>query len=299
MTQNKPSDSAGMGMAIMAAAMLIAPLMDLFAKLATEYVVPAEVAAGRFLAQSVILIPVVFWAREWARPGRAHLLAGVCAAIAILSINTALAVMPIANAIAIFFVEPLILTVLSAIFLGEKIGWRRISAVAVGLAGAMIVIRPNVAAYGWEALLPLVTAVAFAIYMLVLRVLSPAGGRIVTQFWIGAIACGTLALTLLSGAVAGIGELSPSWPPGEAVVLMIAAGALACVVHQMLAQAMARAEAGALAPLQYLEIVGATVIGWLVFNEFPDGLTLLGASLIITSGVYVFRRERRLARGTT
>ncbi|MEL6477697.1 MAG: DMT family transporter [Pseudomonadota bacterium] len=291
--------SAATGVAIMAAAMLIAPAMDLFAKLATAYVMPGEVAFGRFVAQTLFLLPVVFWVREWGWPRPAHLLAGLCAAIAILSINTALAVMPIANAIAIFFVEPLILTLLSAWVLKERLGWRRLSAVGAGLVGAMIVLRPNLAAYGWEAALPLVTAVAFACYMLILRVMSPGGGRIGTQFWIGATAAAVLGLALLAGTAAEVASLTLTWPPVEALACMVAAGALACVVHQMIAQALARAEAGLVAPLQYLEIVGATAIGWAVFGDFPDSLTWIGTLIIIAAGVYVFRRERILAMGAS
>lgn len=289
--------NAALGVAIMSAAMLVAPFMDLFAKLATAELVPGQVALGRFAAQTLILIPVVAIMGQLSRPYFAHILAGICAAIAILSINTALEVMPIANAIAIFFVEPLILTVLSALILKEKLGWRRLSAVSMGLIGAMIVLRPNVAAYGWEALLPLVTAVAFACYMLILRVMSPGGGTLATQFWIGSTAVVILTVVLGVGHAGGVGALTLAWPSGYALLLMGSAGALGCVVHQMIAQALARAEAGAVAPLQYLEIVAATGIGWVVFGDWPDSLTWLGTLIIIASGVYVFRRERNLARG--
>ncbi|MEM7506373.1 MAG: DMT family transporter [Pseudomonadota bacterium] len=288
---------AAIGIAIMSAAMLVAPFMDLFAKLATAELVPGQVAQGRFAAQTLILIPLVVFAGQVARPHLAHILAGFCAAIAILSINTALQVMPIANAIAIFFVEPLILTLLSALILKEKLGWRRLSAVSLGLVGAMIVLRPNLAAYGWEALLPLITAVAFAFYMLILRVMSPGGGTLATQFWIGTTATVVLTLVLVAGHTGGVEDLTLAWPSNYALLLMVSAGALGCLVHQMIAQALARAEAGAVAPLQYLEIVAATGIGWFIFGDWPDRLTWVGTLIIIASGVYVFRRERNLARG--
>lgn len=279
----------------MASAMMIAPFMDLFAKLATEFVVPGEVALGRFAAQTLFLIPIVSLVREWAPPKLAHMLAGFFAAIAILTINTALEVMPIANALAIFFVEPLILTVLSALVLRERVGWRRMVGVGAGLIGAMVVLRPNVEEYGWAAVFPLITAFAFAGYMLVLRVMSPGGGRIGMQFWTGATAMAVLSLTLGIGTAAGVPSLTLTWPNQEVLWLFAAAGALACLTHQMIAQAMARAEAGALAPLQYLEIVAATGIGYVVFREFPDHWTLLGTLIIVASGIYVFHRERLAA----
>ncbi|MEM9044627.1 MAG: DMT family transporter [Pseudomonadota bacterium] len=291
----KSTDNPTLGIIIMTVAMLGAPFMDLFAKWATDYVVPGEVALGRFLAQTLILIPIVSLVREWCWPKKAHVLAGVCAAIAILAINSALKVMPIANAIAIFFVEPLILTVLSALILGEKIGWRRYSAVFVGLIGALIVLRPNVELYGWAAVYPLITAFAFAGYMIIMRLLSPGGGRIAMQFWMGATAAVVLTVVLGVGTVAQVSELTLTVPPIEALWLFLVAGGLACLIHQMIAQALARAEAAALAPLQYLEIVGATTIGLMFFGEFPDQWTLVGTVIIIGSGVYVFHRERRLA----
>ncbi|MEM9097836.1 MAG: DMT family transporter [Pseudomonadota bacterium] len=292
----KTADNPTLGIMIMASAMLVAPFMDLFAKWATDYVVPGEVALGRFAAQTILLIPVVFLVREWCWPKRAHLLAGVCAAIAILSINSALKVMPIANAIAIFFVEPLILTLLSAWILGERLGWRRLTAVSVGLVGALIVLRPNVELYGWAAVYPLITAFAFAGYMIIMRVLSPGGGRIAMQFWMGATAALVLLGVLVLGTTAGVEALTLTVPPIEALCLFLAAGGLACLIHQMIAQALARAEAGALAPLQYLEIVGATSIGLVFFSEFPDQWTLIGTLIIIASGIYVFHRERQVAR---
>ncbi|MEM9735757.1 MAG: DMT family transporter [Pseudomonadota bacterium] len=280
---------------LMVVAMVLGPFMDLFAKLATEVVVPAQAGLGRFATQSLILLPVLALVREWCWPHRAHLLAGTCLAVAILTINTALEVMPIANALAIFFVEPLILTLLSALILKEQLGWRRLVAVALGLAGAMVVLRPNLTAYGWVAVLPLVTAFAFAGYMLVLRVMSPGGARIALQFWTGASASLVLTLALLAGTAHGVESLSLAWPTPEVWGLFLAAGALACICHQLIAQALARAEAGLLAPLQYLEIISAVGIGWVIFGDFPDRLTWIGTLMIVASGIYVFQRKRHLA----
>ena len=151
------------GLLIIAVTFLFAPGMDILAKLLTAFHSPGQVVLGRFLVQTVMLVPLLAFAAQWSRPRLGHLLAGSCLAAALLCLNAALTVMPVANAIAIFFVEPLILTVLSAIFLKETIGWRRIGAVIVGLIGAMIVIRPNWAAFGPLAVLPLGTAIFFAI----------------------------------------------------------------------------------------------------------------------------------------
>ena len=289
-------DTPQAGVALMAGAMLFAPFMDMFAKLLTETMSPGAIGLGRFLAQSLILLPFVVGLGQWRRPTWLHLLAGIFLGGALLSINAALKHMPIPNAIAIFFVEPLILTLMSAAILGESLGWRRLAAVSVGLAGAMIVIRPNWAAFGPAAVYPLITAFCFASFLLITRVMTQRGGRVALQFWIGVSAMGSLALVTLIGDHFGAPALVLSWPGQRELFLLACMGLLAAVSHQMIANAFARAEAGALAPLQYLEIISAVLIGWFVFGDFPDRLTWAGTAIIIGAGVYVFYRERQLAR---
>jgi len=289
-------DTPQAGVALMAGAMLFAPFMDMFAKLLTETMSPGAIGLWRFLAQSLILLPFVLALGQWRRPSWLHLLAGIFLGAALLSINAALKHMPIPNAIAIFFVEPLILTLMSAAILGERLGWRRLSAVTAGLVGAMIVIRPNWAAFGPAAAYPLITAVCFASFLLITRVMTQRGRRVALQFWIGVSAMGSLALVTLVGDHFGAPALLLSWPGQWELMLLACMGVLAAISHQMIANAFARAEAGALAPLQYLEIISAVLIGWFVFGDFPDRLTWLGTAIIIGSGTYVFYRERQLAR---
>ena len=289
-------DTPQAGVALMAGAMLFAPFMDMFAKLLTETMSPGAIGLGRFLAQSLILLPFVVGLGQWRRPTWLHLLAGIFLGGALLSINAALKHMPIPNAIAIFFVEPLILTLMSAAILGESLGWRRLAAVSAGLIGAMIVIRPNWAAFGPAAVYPLITAFCFASFLLITRVMTQQGGRVALQFWIGVSAMGALAVVTLIGDHFGAPALVLSWPGQWELLLLACMGLLAAVSHQLIANAFARAEAGALAPLQYLEIISAVLIGWFVFGDFPDRLTWAGTAIIIGAGVYVFYRERQLAR---
>jgi len=283
-------------MALMIAAMLIGPSLDVVAKLLMERLSPGQVATTRFLLQSAFLLPAVWAIGQLARPERLHVLAGCFLAGAIFCINMALREMPVANVLAIFFVEPLILTLLAALILRERLGWRRLMAVAVGLMGALIVLRPNLAAYGVSAIWPVATAVLFAVYMLITRVMSTRGGRLALQFWTGAVAA--IALGTATGAAAVISpEAAPlAWPTGREAVLFLGLGLLAVLVHQLIVMALSRAEAGVIAHFQYIEIVSATALGWLVFGDFPDPMTWLGTAVIIAAGVYVFRRERRLAR---
>jgi len=254
------------------------------------------IGIGRFAAQSLVLLPILFATGRWGRPTRMHILAGLFLAAALIAFNSALKHMPIANAIAIFFVEPLILTLLSAYLLGEGLGWRRLSAVFIGLIGAMVVIRPNWAAFGPAALYPLGAACGFAGYMLIVRVMTQKGGRLALQFWIGVAALGAMIAATVIGDRLGVPVLALGRPEGVQWAYLAAMGVIAAISHQMIANAFARAEAGALAPLQYLEIISAVILGWLVFHDFPDRLTWLGTAIIIGSGIYVFHRERQLTR---
>jgi drug/metabolite transporter (DMT)-like permease len=289
-------DTPQAGVALMAGAMFVAPVMDMLAKLLTDTMSPGAIGLGRFLAQSLILLPFVLAMGQWGRPTRLHVLAGVFLGAALLSINAALKHMPIANALAIFFVEPLILTLMSAAILGERLGWRRLSAVAAGLVGALIVIRPNIAAFGPAAVYPLITAVCFAGYLLITRIMTRRGERVALQFWIGIFAMLALALAVAIGTRFDAPVLAFSWPGQREIMFLSIIGLLAAISHQMIAHAFARAEAGVLAPLQYLEIFSAVLIGWLVFGDFPDRLTWFGTAIIIGAGIYVFYRERQLAR---
>lgn len=285
------------GMLLMAAAMLMVPCLDALAKALTDAMSPGQVTLGRFAFQSLFLLPLVLtrWGTGGTGPTVLHAVGGALVAGAVMFLVWSLKYMPIANAIAIFFVEPLILTLMSAVLLREQVGWRRIAGVVVGLVGALIVIRPNWAAFGWIALLPLATATAFAGYLVVTRHLALRSNRIVLQFWIGVFAALTLAVATVAGDLAGQAVLTLRWPEAWQWGLLAFTGFLSMATHLMVAHAFGRAPASVLAPFQYLEIVSATALGLIVFGDFPDTLTWLGTAIIIGSGLYIFHRERRLA----
>ena len=287
------------GMMIMAMATMMVPCMDALAKLLAATVAPGQVAWARFFFQTVFLLPVVL---QVGRGGNLwpclhlHLARGSLLAVATLLFFWALKYLPMADAIAIFFVEPLILTLLSALLLGEPIGWRRLTAVAVGFGGALVIIRPSWQAFGWAAMLPLGTAFSFALYLTLTRLLAKRESAAAMQFWAGLFGALILSAALGVGAGTGIGVIEPVWPSPRDWGLMVGLGVLATVSHMLIVFAFRRAPAGVLAPFQYLEIISATLLGLLVFGDFPDATTWVGVAIIIGSGLYVFHRERRLAR---
>lgn len=286
------------GILIMALAMLLLPGMDALAKTLSASMPAGQIAWSRFAFQVLYLAPFMVLGRRFRLVGPLHLhvARGLLIATATLFFFAALKFLPIADAISIFFVEPLILTLLAALFLGERVGWRRLTAVAVGFVGALIVIQPSYAVFGWAAALPLGAAGCFAIYLILTRHLASRDDPAVMQFMAGIVGCLAMSLALLVGGWAEIPVLDPVWPSLQSWGLMAALGLIATIGHIMVVQAFRRAGPSTLAPFQYLEIISATLLGYLVFGDFPAGLTWLGIAIIVASGLYVFHRERRLAR---
>ncbi len=285
-------------MVLMIIAMLILPGIDAIAKWLSPTIAAGQIAWSRFFFQTLLMLPLFFRV-----PGRVlgpdrwlHAARGALIALATLLFFAALKFLPVADAIAIFFVEPLFLTLLAALFLGETLGWRRLSAVGVGLAGALLVIRPNFHAFGWAAALPLGTAGCFAVYLIITRQLAQREDPVRMQFYAGVFGALVMSAALGFGALADAPVLIAVWPSVTEWALLAGLGLIATTGHLLVVHAFKRAPAGILAPFQYVEIIGATVLGLVIFGDFPDLLTWCGVAVIVASGIYVFHRERTLAR---
>ena len=284
-------------MALMLLAMLVVPGMDAIAKWLSASISAGQVVWCRFVFQTLLLLPVFWMVRGKMVPGDLpiHAARGGLMVFGTMVFFTALKYLPIADAIAIFFVEPLILTLLAALFLREKVGWRRLSAVIVGFIGALIVIRPNFEAFGWPAMLPLGAATSFSVYLIITRTLSQREHPIRMQFYSGIF--GAVFVTILMGF--GISfewpVLMPVAPTSFEWGLLFGLALISTVAHLLVVYAFQRGPAGLLAPFQYIEIIGATLLGLLIFEDFPDALTWVGVTIIVASGLYVFHRERALA----
>ncbi len=211
-----------------------------------------------------------------------------------LSFFWALTYMPLADSAAIFFVEPLVLTLMAKLFLGERIGCRRVLAVLVGFIGALIVIRPSFETVGFAALLPLLAAACFALYLTITRAVAHTENAQVMQFWVCVFGMLALSLAMAAGSEMGWSAIRPAWPTTEAWRWHFLLGVIATISHMLAIRAFRLAPASVLAPFQYLEILGATFLGAVIFGDIPDGLTGLGTVIIVGSGLYVFHRERRV-----
>lgn len=196
--------------------------------------------------------------------------------------------MQLADASSIQFLAPVLVTAFSGLLLGERVGPRRWMAVGFGFVGMLLVARPGSGILGWSALLPLVTAAMLAVYMMMTRDIHTKDRPEATIFYSTAV--GALVLSLVVPFYWQ--TLTPfQW------TIMVAMGAAGALGHFMFIRAFFLAEASMLAPFTYSQVVGAIFWGLLIFGDVPSGWTLAGAAVVVASGLYVWYRETKLARG--
>jgi drug/metabolite transporter (DMT)-like permease len=276
-----------------------APLLDVFSKLAALTLPVGQVTAARFVVQGVLMLPLALaMGHGLGLACGLWPLVGLRALFLVLSTYafvSAIDVMPLADALAIVYVMPFILLALGRVLFGERVGRHRLGACAVGFGGCLLVIQPSLAAFGAAALWPLGTAFAFAGYMVVTQRLGGRMDAVPMQLHtslMGAALC-LPVLWLADGS--GIAALDPLWPEGQAWLWLAGTGAASAVAHLLMTLALRFAPSATLAPLNYLELVSAVVLGLLVFGDFPDALTWAGIAVVVGSGLYVIARERASA----
>ncbi|MDU8943591.1 DMT family transporter [Ovoidimarina sediminis] len=288
------------GVALMLGFCLTAPLLDVAAKLASDSVPVGQITAARFVVQCALMAPFLLGMGLSLRVARGRWLAlflrAVFLLVATFCFIAAISVMPLADALAIVFIAPFIVLLVGKFYLGEDVGPRRVGAALVGFAGVLFVIQPSFAAFGAVALFPLGTAVCFASYILVTRGLSRQMHPVTLQFYTGLVASLLCIPVLILADGSGSAVLDPVWPAGRAWLWLFGVGFFAALSHMMMTYALSMAPSATLAPLQYLELPVATLLGYLVFRDFPNALTLTGIAIIIGSGLYMIHRERVTAR---
>lgn len=291
------------GMAIMASAMIVLPVMDAIAKyMATfEAMSPGQVTFYRFFFQLVCTLPLLFVAFGWgalsAKRPWVNLLRGGLHGAASLLFFVAVKYMPLADVFAIYFVEPFILTALSALFLGDKVGWRRWLAIIVGFGGAMIVIQPSFEIFGWKALLPVACAFLYALYLFMNRAVGESDSPLTMQTMAGIGGTIFMAGALWIGASAGVTDFAPSLPASWlGLVLLLILGAVSGYAHMLVVRAFRLAPLSLLAPFQYFEIISATILGYALFGDFPNFSKWIGILIIVGSGLFIIWRERVQSR---
>jgi len=193
--------------------------------------------------------------------------------------------MPLGDAAAIQFFAPVLVTVISGLFLGEHVGPQRWTAVMFAFGGVLLIARPGFDGLGWAALLPFCSAVFLSIYMVLTRLIRDKDNSDTTTFYSTAV--GAVALTVV---------LPFFWqtPTREQWALMVLMGSLGATGHFLLIKALHTAEASLLAPFTYFHVVAAIFWGFLVFGDIPSVWMLAGTSIIICSGIFVWYRETKI-----
>lgn len=288
MPHPKPSRPLA-GVGLMLAAMAILPLIDVIAKKLGQAGMPILIVVwARALFGGMMTLPFALGAegRRAFRPQRPlhHLARAALLFGATFLFFNALKHLPIADALAIFFVNPLVIVVLSALLLGERVGPRRWAAVAVGFVGTLIIIRPGMVAINPGTLYALGAGVSLGSYFVMTRHIAGAADAMVLTFQTSAI--GAALMTL---------GLPFVWQaPDPLQWLMLAGlGVIATLGHVLITKAYEHGEASLLAPLAFTEIIMATLVGWWFFGDLPDRWTLLGVAILIASAIYISVRERR------
>lgn len=296
MTQDRPV----LGISLMIGFCVLAPLGDSIAKILGATIPLLQLLIVRFALQALILFPIVIASTRHLHMSRRTfwltIARTVLHIVGVGAMFVSLKFLPLADAIAIAFVMPFILLLLGRFVLNETVGYRRLTACAVGFCGTLLVIQPSFSEVGAPALLPLIVAVDFALFMLVTRQIAKDIDPISLQAVSGLIAVGILAIvygvTLLTDTMDG----QFVYPDAAEVVLLLAIGVLGTLAHLLMTWSLRFAPSATLAPMQYLEIPVATLFGFLIFKDLPNGLAAVGIFITVLAGLYVVYREHKQSR---
>jgi len=275
----------------MAARMFLFATVDTQGKFLTETLHPIQIVWSRQLGLliGVLVLLAVRGASilRTKRPGLQIVRGGLAASSATLFI-AAVSFVPLADAVAVSFVAPFIVTVLGALVLREPVGLRRWSAVIIGFLGTVIVIRPGLGVIHPAVMLVVVAATLFALRQILSRVLSGSDRTVTTVAYTALV--GSLLLSMPLPFVW-------QWPTTTLEVALLANIAiLAALAELMVIKALEVAQAVVVAPVQYTLLIWGTMYGYLVFGQLPDIWTWIGALIIVATGFYTLHRERIVAR---
>jgi drug/metabolite transporter (DMT)-like permease len=266
------------------------PFMNAAVKLLAGNYPAAQITWARFTGHLIVMLLVFLPRYRWAllRTRRPTVQIGRSILMLLSNLLFVMAIgrVPLATASAIGFTSPLLVTALSVPLLGESVGWRRWSAVLVGFGGALIVIRPGAGLGDPAVLLLLLSSAAYAGYQIATR-------------WVSAY--DNAATGIIFAALFGSLAMSLAMPLFVVMPQTLWDGLMFCGLgllggggHYLVIRAFQIGRAAVIAPFGYVELIGATVLGYLIFNHFPDLWTFIGAGVIIASGIYIAWRERQV-----
>ncbi|MDB9717966.1 DMT family transporter [Candidatus Pelagibacter sp.] len=267
------------------------PVMDGFAKYLSDDLPILQITWARYFFTVAFVFPIMFFFYKkqlvWSDKPRLQIFRGLILLSANICFFYAISIISLAKALTLAFIAPLIVTAFSPILLGEKVGYRRWTAVAVGFIGSLIVIRPGFLEFNLASMAALATGFFYGFYLIITRKLSTSDNPLLTLLITGMV--GALLVSLI---------IPFYWvkPTLNQWSLMAGIGVFACIGHLFLILSLKYADASKLAPLGYTEIIPNVIIGYYFFSELPDNWTYLGLFIIVLSGLYISRREYHLSR---
>ena len=278
------------GAALMAASMAAFTLNDALIKLVAETIPLFQMVFLRGVS-ATLLVALLAWrmgafARPIPRADRGLVALRIVAEVCIfIPFIIALTHMPLANVTAILQAVPLTITLAGALFLGEAVGWRRWAAILVGFAGVLLIVRPGGEGFNVYALLALAAVAGITLRDVVTRKLSADVPSLQIAVWTA------LAICLLGL----FGSFFRPWAPVSGVQAVQIIGASVFILGGYLFSIMVMrvGEIGFVAPFRYTALIWGLMLGWAVFGEWPDGLTLLGSAIVVGTGIYTLWRERQ------
>jgi drug/metabolite transporter (DMT)-like permease len=275
----------------MLAALVCFSCSDAASKLMTVALPPVEVAWLRYCVFALLTLGAALLTRKGQKLRSQRPRLQVVRALAVLGSTvffiTGLGFLPIAEATSIAFVSPVIVTALSIPLLGEVVGWRRWSAVAVGLIGVLIVMRPGTDAFGPAAFFPVLSAASWAVALVVTRKMSGLDGPLIALLYAALV--GWTVTSVLIPFV----WVMPGW---QELALGLVTGTASTTAQWLVVLASQQTRASVLAPFTYTQLVWSGLFGLLIFGSVPDSWTMVGAAVIIVSGLHTAHRERAADR---
>lgn len=283
-------DNPFRGIALLVAATMLFSISDALAKLLGQSLPALEIGVFRYMV--FLLMAVIFCLQARVRPWRVaapamQIMRAVGLVASAMFFIQALRLMPLADAASVGFVSPLFITVLSVPMLGEVVGLRRWSAVAVGFIGALIVMRPGTGAFQVASLWVVASSSTWALASVLTRRIAGRDHAATTLLWSSSV--GLLIVLLLLPLVWVV-------PTAHDLVLCAALGFIASSGQFLLVQAYRHAGAATLAPFSYVQLAWSVGLGYLLWGTLPDRWTWVGAAVIVSSGIYTVHRERVRAR---
>ena len=262
------------------------PVMDGFAKYLSDDLPILQITWARYFFTVVFILPIMFFFFNkdlvWSSKPKLQIVRGLILLTANICFFYAISKISLAKALTLAFVAPLIVTAFSPLFLGEKVGFRRWTAVIIGFIGSLIVIRPGFLEINLASFAALATGIMYGFYLIITRKLSTSDSPLLTMLITGAV--GAILISLIMPFI-WIKPTLNQWS------LMAGIGVFACIGHLFLILSLKYADASKLAPFSYFEIITNIIIGYYFFSDFPDNWTFLGLFIIILSGIYISRRE--------